>query len=95
SGDISRGKLCEDLNRMSLQLNQDLDMMTEEMENITVKLSWMAYDMVVLRSSLDLHENIRNLEKEFLQCKAVICGPEVGQDRESRSADEDHSIPQQ
>ncbi|KAA0709437.1 Synaptonemal complex central element protein 3 [Triplophysa tibetana] len=70
-------------------------MMTEEMENITVKLSWMAYDMVVLRSSLDLHENIGNLENKFLQCKALMCVPEVGQDQESRSAGEDHSISQQ
>lgn len=51
--------------------------------------------MVVLRSNLDLHENIGNLENEFLQCQAVICGPEDGQGQESRSADEDHNISQQ
>lgn len=35
SDDISRGKLCEDLNRESLQLNQHLEKMTEDMENIS------------------------------------------------------------
>ncbi|ROL51798.1 hypothetical protein DPX16_19317 [Anabarilius grahami] len=39
----------------------------------------MAYDMVVLRTSPDLAESLKSLEKEFLKCKDVICGPTDGQ----------------
>ncbi|XP_055034275.2 synaptonemal complex central element protein 3 [Misgurnus anguillicaudatus] len=95
SDDISRVKFSEDFNRESLQLNQHLEKMTEEMENISVKLSWMAYDMVVLRTSPDLSESIRSLEDEFLKCKAVICGPTVGQDQEFHPVAEDQNTTQQ
>ncbi|KAL1262056.1 hypothetical protein QQF64_007321 [Cirrhinus molitorella] len=69
SDDIS--SVHEDFSRESLQLNQDLEKMTEQMENVSVKLSWMAYDMVVLRTSPDLAESLKSLENEFLKCKAM------------------------
>ncbi|XP_043112368.1 synaptonemal complex central element protein 3 [Puntigrus tetrazona] len=73
SDDISSVRSCEDFSRERLQLNQHLEKMTEQMENVSVKLSWMAYDMVVLRTNPDLAESLKNLENEFLNCKAVIC----------------------
>uniref|UniRef100_A0A8C1RBW9 Synaptonemal complex central element protein 3-like n=1 Tax=Cyprinus carpio TaxID=7962 RepID=A0A8C1RBW9_CYPCA len=71
SDDISSAQLCENITRESLQLNQHLEKMTEQMENVSVKLSWMAYDMVVLRTSPDLAESFKNLENEFLKCKQL------------------------
>ncbi|XP_016110143.1 synaptonemal complex central element protein 3-like [Sinocyclocheilus grahami] len=94
SDDISSVRLCEDSSRESLQLNQHLEKMTEQMENVSVKLSWMAYDMVVLRTSPDLAESFKSLENEFLKCKAVICGPTDGQDKNCHPAAEEHNIPQ-
>ncbi|KTG40957.1 hypothetical protein cypCar_00016638 [Cyprinus carpio] len=93
SDDISSAQLCENITRESLQLNQHLEKMTEQMENVSVKLSWMAYDMVVLRTSPDLAESFKNLENEFLKCKAVICGPTDGQDKNCHPATEEHNIP--
>ncbi|XP_016310330.1 synaptonemal complex central element protein 3-like [Sinocyclocheilus anshuiensis] len=94
SDDISSVRLCEDFSRESLHLNQHLEKMTEQMENVSVKLSWMAYDMVVLRTSPDLAESFKSLENEFLKCKAVICGPTDGQDQNGHPAAEEHNIPQ-
>ncbi|XP_026080985.1 synaptonemal complex central element protein 3 isoform X1 [Carassius auratus] len=88
SDDNSSVQLCEDISRKSLQLNQHLEKMTEQMENVSVKLSWMAYDMVVLRTSPDLAESFKRLENEFLKCKAVICGPTDGQDQKCQPATE-------
>ncbi|KAK9963160.1 hypothetical protein ABG768_006371 [Culter alburnus] len=95
SEDISSAQLCEDLGRESLQLNQHLEKMTEQMENISVNLSWMAYDMVVLRTSPDLAESLKSLEKEFLKCKDVICGPTDGQAKKCHPDAQEHNIPQE
>ncbi|XP_026991114.1 synaptonemal complex central element protein 3 isoform X1 [Tachysurus fulvidraco] len=64
----------EDFGRETFELAKDLDRMTEQMENISVNLTWMAYDMVVLRTDPQLSKSIKRLENEFVQCKAVICG---------------------
>ncbi|XP_048032770.1 synaptonemal complex central element protein 3 [Megalobrama amblycephala] len=95
SEDISSAQLCEDLGRESLQLNQHLEKMTEQMENISVNLSWMAYDMVVLRTSPDLAESLKSLEKGFLKCKDVICCPTDGQAKKCHPDAQEHTIPQE
>uniref|UniRef100_A0A8C1DR66 Zgc:194246 n=2 Tax=Cyprinus carpio TaxID=7962 RepID=A0A8C1DR66_CYPCA len=95
SDDILSVQSCEDFSRERLQLNQHLEKMTEQMENVSVKLSWMAYDMVVLRTSPDLAESLKCLENEFLKCKAVICGSTDGQDKKSHPAAEEPNIPQE
>ncbi|XP_066505632.1 synaptonemal complex central element protein 3 [Hoplias malabaricus] len=69
----SGGELHEDFSRESVQLNRDLETMTEEMENISVRLTLMAYDMVVLRTDPQLSKAHKRLEDEYLKCKAVIC----------------------
>ncbi|XP_072520249.1 synaptonemal complex central element protein 3 [Salminus brasiliensis] len=70
----SAGELHEDFGRESLQLSKALEKMTEQMENISVHLTWMAYDMVALRTNPQLAKSLRRLEDEYLQCKAVIYG---------------------
>ncbi|XP_064010905.1 synaptonemal complex central element protein 3 [Pogoniulus pusillus] len=55
-------KIMEDLNR-------DLEQLLEEMENLTVQATWMAYEMVVIRTNPDLASSMRCLEDAFLSCK--------------------------
>ncbi|XP_042723160.1 synaptonemal complex central element protein 3 isoform X4 [Tympanuchus pallidicinctus] len=68
-------KMIEDLNR-------DLEKLLEEMEKLTAKISglvvflvfivqatWMAYDMVVMRTNPDLTNSMRRLEEAFLNCR--------------------------
>ncbi|XP_040431172.1 synaptonemal complex central element protein 3 [Cygnus olor] len=55
-------KMVEDLNR-------DLEKLLEEMEKMTVQATWMAYDMVVMRTNPDLANSMRRLEDAFLNCK--------------------------
>ncbi|KAF1478970.1 Synaptonemal complex central element protein 3, partial [Eudyptula minor novaehollandiae] len=56
------GKRVEDL-------NTDLEKLLEEMEKLTVQATWMAYDMVVIRTNPDLANSMRRLEDAFLSCK--------------------------
>ncbi|XP_058252299.1 synaptonemal complex central element protein 3 [Hemibagrus wyckioides] len=70
----SAGEHCEDFGRETFELGKDLERMTEQMENISVNLTWMAYDMVVVRTDPQLAKSLKRLENEFVQCKAVICG---------------------
>uniref|UniRef100_A0A8C3J2E8 Synaptonemal complex central element protein 3 n=1 Tax=Calidris pygmaea TaxID=425635 RepID=A0A8C3J2E8_9CHAR len=58
-------KMVEDLNR-------DLEKLLEEMEKLTVQATWMAYDMVVLRTNPDLATSTKRLEDAFLSCKEEV-----------------------
>uniref|UniRef100_A0A8B9S1G1 Synaptonemal complex central element protein 3 n=1 Tax=Accipiter nisus TaxID=211598 RepID=A0A8B9S1G1_9AVES len=49
--------------------NRDLEKLLEEMEKLTVQATWMAYDMVVIRTNPDLANSMRRLEDAFLSCK--------------------------
>ncbi|XP_062855992.1 synaptonemal complex central element protein 3 isoform X2 [Trichomycterus rosablanca] len=73
----SAGKQSKDFGRETLQLSKDLERITEQMENISVHLTWMAYDMVVLRTDPQLSKSLKRLEDEYLQCKAVISGNDL------------------
>ncbi|NWQ80973.1 SYCE3 protein, partial [Columbina picui] len=55
-------KMVEDLNR-------DLEKLLEEIEKLTVQATWMAYDMVVMRTNPHLANSMRRLEDAFLSCK--------------------------
>ncbi|XP_036862569.1 synaptonemal complex central element protein 3 [Manis javanica] len=50
-------------------LNKDLEKLLEEMEKVSVQATWMAYDMVVMRTNPTLAESVRRLEDAFLNCK--------------------------
>ncbi|NXK20631.1 SYCE3 protein, partial [Arenaria interpres] len=58
-------KMVEDLNR-------DLEKLLEEMEKLTVQATWMAYDMVVLRTNPDLATSMKRLEDAFRRCKEEV-----------------------
>ncbi|XP_010226517.1 PREDICTED: synaptonemal complex central element protein 3 [Tinamus guttatus] len=55
--------------KMVEDLNKDLEKLLEEMEKLSVQATWMAYDMVVMRTNPDLATSMRRLEDAFLNCK--------------------------
>ncbi|NWW91972.1 SYCE3 protein, partial [Rhynochetos jubatus] len=59
----------DNLVKMVEDLNRDLEKHLEEMEKLTVQVTWMAYDMVVTRTNPDLANSLRRLEGAFLSCK--------------------------
>uniref|UniRef100_A0A3Q1IAF8 Synaptonemal complex central element protein 3 n=1 Tax=Anabas testudineus TaxID=64144 RepID=A0A3Q1IAF8_ANATE len=63
-----------------LELNKDLERMIEAVENMSVQLTWMAYDMVALRTSPALGVE---LEEAYQRCRAAVCG-----DREQEPEDD-------
>ncbi|EPQ08999.1 synaptonemal complex central element protein 3 [Myotis yumanensis] len=60
---------CDNMLKMLSDLNKDLEKILEEMEKISVQATWMAYDMVVIRTNPTLAESMRRLEDAFLNCK--------------------------
>ncbi|XP_046705923.1 synaptonemal complex central element protein 3 [Silurus meridionalis] len=63
-----------DFRRETLEISKDLERMTEQMENISVNVTWMAYDTVAMRTDPELAKSLKRLEDELVQCKAVISG---------------------
>ncbi|KAM3611960.1 uncharacterized protein V6R79_000028 [Siganus canaliculatus] len=57
-----------------LELNRDLERMIENVENMSVQLTWMAYDMVALRTSPELGDSMRKLEEAYHRCKVAVYG---------------------
>ncbi|XP_035525376.1 synaptonemal complex central element protein 3 isoform X2 [Morone saxatilis] len=70
-----------------LELNKDLERIIENVENISVQLTWMAYDMVALRTSPELGASMRQLEEAYRRCRAVVCGDQDQEPRMSQSPD--------
>ncbi|XP_019404200.1 PREDICTED: synaptonemal complex central element protein 3 [Crocodylus porosus] len=60
---------CDNMVKMLEDLNRDLEKLLEEMEKLSVQATWMAYDMVVMRTNPDLASSMRRLEDAFLNCK--------------------------
>ncbi|KYO44671.1 synaptonemal complex central element protein 3 [Alligator mississippiensis] len=60
---------CDNMVKMLEDLNRDLEKLLEEMEKLSVQATWMAYDMVVMRTNPDLANSMRRLEDAFLNCK--------------------------
>ncbi|NXH14251.1 SYCE3 protein, partial [Bucco capensis] len=52
--------------------NRDLEKLLEEVEKLTVQATWMAYDMVVIRTDPDLANSMRRLEDALLSCKEEL-----------------------
>ncbi|XP_040847710.1 synaptonemal complex central element protein 3 [Ochotona curzoniae] len=60
---------CDNMLKMLSDLNKDLGKLLEEVERISVQATWMAYDMVVMRTNPTLADSMRRLEDAFLNCK--------------------------
>ncbi|CAL8357522.1 unnamed protein product [Merluccius merluccius] len=72
------------------ELNLDLDRMIEDIENISVQLTWMTYSMVVERTSPERGDAARRLQDAYQRCRAAVCrgeddasgsNPEPGEDQ--------------
>ncbi|XP_030224523.1 synaptonemal complex central element protein 3 [Gadus morhua] len=59
-----------------LELNKNSERMIEDVENISVQLTWMAYDMVVQRTSPEQGDMMLRLQDAYKRCKAFICREE-------------------
>nr|XP_046263082.1 synaptonemal complex central element protein 3 [Scatophagus argus] len=64
------------------ELNKDLEEIIENIEIVSVQLTWMAYDMVALRTSPELEASMRKLEETYHRCRAAVCEePEEGTEK--------------
>ncbi|XP_023275133.1 synaptonemal complex central element protein 3 [Seriola lalandi dorsalis] len=57
-----------------LELNKDLERLIDGAENISVQLTWMAYDMVALRTSSEVGASMRKLEEAYQRCRIAVYG---------------------
>ncbi|XP_075467881.1 synaptonemal complex central element protein 3 isoform X3 [Ascaphus truei] len=62
----------DDVSKMLSDLNKDLEKMLEEMEKISVQATWMAYDLVVIRTNPALANSMKRLEDAFFKCKEEV-----------------------
>ncbi|POI29873.1 hypothetical protein CIB84_006377 [Bambusicola thoracicus] len=60
---------CDNMLKTVEDLNRDLEKFLEEIEKLTVQATWMAYDMVVMRTNPDLTNYMKRLEDAFLNCR--------------------------
>ncbi|XP_034546235.1 synaptonemal complex central element protein 3 [Notolabrus celidotus] len=56
----------------NVEFNSDVERMIENVENISVQLTWMNYDMVALRTSPELGSIMQKLEEAFNRCRAAV-----------------------
>ncbi|KAK9517807.1 hypothetical protein VZT92_023149 [Zoarces viviparus] len=68
------GELPQDSVDAVLELNKDLERIIEAVENVSVELTWMGYDMVALRTSPELGASMLKLKEAYNKCRAIICG---------------------
>ncbi|KAK2849394.1 hypothetical protein Q5P01_009228 [Channa striata] len=76
-------------------LNKHLERIIEEVEEMSVQLTLMAYDVVVLRTGPALGPSMCKLEESYQRCRAAVCGSrqpepermdEMGNDTEQASS---------
>ncbi|NXQ19216.1 SYCE3 protein, partial [Peucedramus taeniatus] len=60
-----RGKVVDNF-------KMDMEELLEEMEKLTVRATWMAYDCVAIQANPDLSNAMQHLEYVFLMCKKQI-----------------------
>ncbi|XP_005719639.1 synaptonemal complex central element protein 3 [Pundamilia nyererei] len=56
-----------------LAMNKELERMIEDVESMSAHLTWMAYDMVALRTSPELGASMQKLKEAYLKCRAAVC----------------------
>ncbi|XP_069552805.1 synaptonemal complex central element protein 3 [Brachyistius frenatus] len=56
------------------ELNKNLERLTEDIEQMSVQLTWMAYDVVALRTSPELAAAMSDLEEAYHRCREAVCG---------------------
>uniref|UniRef100_A0A3P9HEX7 Synaptonemal complex central element protein 3 n=1 Tax=Oryzias latipes TaxID=8090 RepID=A0A3P9HEX7_ORYLA len=57
---------------LTLELNKNLERMVEDTENMSAQLTWMAYDMVALRTNPEEGASMRQLEEAYQRCRLEL-----------------------
>ncbi|XP_040294267.1 synaptonemal complex central element protein 3 [Bufo bufo] len=65
-------RTCEGASKILKDLDKDMERMLEQMEKISVKTTWMVYEMVATQRDPALVDQVRRLEESFLQCREEI-----------------------
>ncbi|NXO82070.1 SYCE3 protein, partial [Sitta europaea] len=60
-----RGKKVENFER-------DMEELLEKMEELTAHITWMAFDIITIQTSPDLHSALQHLEDAYLMCKEQL-----------------------
>ncbi|NWU03763.1 SYCE3 protein, partial [Urocynchramus pylzowi] len=63
-----KGNYCN-RGKMEENFKMDMEELLEEMEKLTVRAAWMAYDYVAIQTNPDLSNAMQHLEYVFLMCK--------------------------
>ncbi|XP_037635176.1 synaptonemal complex central element protein 3 [Sebastes umbrosus] len=74
AGSSSLPELPQDSIDSVLELNKDLERIIEAIENMSVQLTWMGYDMVAVRTSPELGDSMQKLDEAYRRCRAIVCG---------------------
>ncbi|KAG8435612.1 hypothetical protein GDO86_013524, partial [Hymenochirus boettgeri] len=62
----------DNVSKMLTDMNKDLENMLEQMEKNLVRTTWLAYDMVVIRTDPALAQSMKKLEDAFVKCKEEL-----------------------
>ncbi|NWS98790.1 SYCE3 protein, partial [Mionectes macconnelli] len=60
---------CEKSIKKMEKCKRDLEKLLEEMEKITVRATWMTYNIVTIHTNPDLANSMKRLEDAFLRCE--------------------------
>ncbi|NWT74047.1 SYCE3 protein, partial [Prunella himalayana] len=60
------------MGKMEENFKTDMEELLEEMEKLTVRATWMAYDYVAIQSNPALHNAMQHLEDVFRMCKGQM-----------------------
>ncbi|NXB00505.1 SYCE3 protein, partial [Cnemophilus loriae] len=63
---------CDKRRKMVENFKMDMEELLEEMEKLTVRAAWLAYDCTAIRTNPDLPNAMQRLEDVFLICKKQI-----------------------
>ncbi|XP_074504189.1 synaptonemal complex central element protein 3 [Sebastes fasciatus] len=74
AGSSSLPELPQDSIDSVLELNKDLERIIEAIENMSMELIWMGYDMVAVRTSPELGDSMQKLDEAYRRCRAIVCG---------------------
>ncbi|XP_014864531.1 PREDICTED: synaptonemal complex central element protein 3 [Poecilia mexicana] len=77
------------------KLNKELERVIEDVEDISVQLTWMAYDMVTLRTGFEGEACMRELQEAYSRCRAAVFGEAVPQPQMEAGAEKADSLQSQ
>ncbi|KAG8551454.1 hypothetical protein GDO81_004119 [Engystomops pustulosus] len=68
----SENQTSEEVSKRLKELEKELERMIEHMEKVSVRTTWMVYEMIATRKDPVLIDQLRRLDESFLQCREEI-----------------------